>query len=128
MIPLSPERVTDAAVAPAGEAMQPSEATGGDVAPPVPAAAPESRAARDSSVGMRMEMAFVGESWVEIRDGEGSLQFSGTVPAGSTRSFEVRPPVDVVVGNARAVRITYNEKPFDVAAHATRNIARFRLE
>mgnify|MGYP003579407885 CR=1 FL=1 len=73
-------------------------------------------------------MAFVGESWVEIRDGEGNVQFSATVPAGSTRSFEVRPPLDVVVGNAQGVRITYNDKPFDVAAHATRNIARFRLE
>ena len=75
-----------------------------------------------------MEMAFVGESWVEIRDGEGNVQFSGTVPAGAARSLEVRPPVDVVVGNASGVRITYNHKPFDVAAHATRNIARFRLE
>jgi cytoskeleton protein RodZ len=127
-IPLSPERVTDAPGAPAGEGMQPSEAGGGGVAPPAPAAAPESPTARDGPAGVRMEMGFVGESWVEIRDGEGNLQFSGTVPAGSTRSFEVRPPVDVVVGNAQAVRITYNDKPFDVAAHATRNIARFRLE
>jgi cytoskeleton protein RodZ len=75
-----------------------------------------------------MQIAFVGESWVEIRDSEGNVQFSGTVPAGSTRSFEVQPPVDVVVGNASGVRITYNDRPFDLASHANRNIARFRLE
>jgi hypothetical protein len=33
-----------------------------------------------------------------------------------------------VVGNVSGVRITYNGKPLDVASHATRNIARFRLE
>jgi cytoskeleton protein RodZ len=127
-IPLSPERVIDAPDAPAGEAMQPGEAAGGSIAPAAPVATPGPTSARDGAAAVRMEMAFVGESWVEIRDGEGNVQFSGTVPAGSARSFEVRPPVDVVVGNASGVRITYNDKPFDVAAHATRNIARFRLE
>jgi cytoskeleton protein RodZ len=127
MIPLSPERVTDAPVAPGGEAMPSGETADSGVAPP-PAAAPQSPAVPDTAAQVRMEIAFIGESWVEIRDGEGNVQFSGTVPAGSTRNFEARPPLDVVVGNAQGVRITYNDKPFDVAAHAIRNIARFRLE
>src|SRR5690606_3676460 len=52
-IPLSPERVTDAPGAPAGEGMQPSEAGGGGVAPQAPAAAPESPTARGGSSGVR---------------------------------------------------------------------------
>ncbi|MPZ42040.1 MAG: DUF4115 domain-containing protein [Betaproteobacteria bacterium] len=147
-VPLSPERVTDSPAPPADEATQSNEAVDG-VPSPAPAATPQSPgamsqnstatsqspgatpqspAARDASVGVRMQIAFVGESWIEIRDGDGMVQFSGTVPAGSTRSFEVQPPADVIVGNASGVRITYNGEPFDLAPHATRNIARFRLE
>ena len=56
------------------------------------------------------------------------LPYNTEKGGGTQRSFELRAPVEVVVGNASGVRITYNGKPFDVASHATRNIARFRLE
>jgi cytoskeleton protein RodZ len=126
-IPLSPERIADVPAAPAREAMAPQEPAMSESAPtsqPLATASPPAEAAGP----VRMEIVFVAESWVEVRDGEGNTQFSGTVPAGSTRGFEAQPPVEVVVGNASGVQITYNGKPFDVAAHATRNIARFRLE
>jgi cytoskeleton protein RodZ len=145
-VPLSPERMTDSPAAPSGEATQSRGAAGGlgAPAPQSPAApqalpgAPQSpadlaqspaAAPRSAATGAgAMQMVFVAESWIEIRDGEGNVQFSGTVPAGSARSFDVQPPVDVVVGNASGVRITYNGQPFDLASHANRNIARFRLE
>jgi cytoskeleton protein RodZ len=93
-----------------------------------PGAAPQTAAAHAVAGGARVQITFLAEARIESRDGEGNVQFSGTVPAGSTRSFEVQPPVDVVVGDASGVRITYNDRPFDLASHVNRNIARFRLE
>jgi cytoskeleton protein RodZ len=127
-IPLSPERIGDTAVAPAAEPVPQNDVEmGGNAAPAQAATALPSGPAPAGDIA-RMEIAFDADSWVEVRDGAGVVQFSGTIPSGSTRTFEAQPPVDVIVGNASGVRITYNGKPFDVAAHATRNIARFRLE
>lgn len=146
LVPLSPERLTDVpaanrpapapqsteagasaeagaaaepgAAAPAIQSAQPAQA-----APPVQAEEPAEPAA-----AARLELEVLAPTWLELRDDSGTVQFSGTVPGGTQRSFELDPPVEVVVGNASGVRITYNGKPFDVASHATRNIARFRLE
>lgn len=118
------ERSADATVAPAEQAPQPAQAPVIDAAPPAEIAA--NNATVDA--GVRLEIVFAAEAWIEVRDADGKVRFSGTVPAGSTRRFESRLPLDVVVGNASGVRITYNGRPFDLAPHATRNIARFRLE
>ena len=128
-IPLAPERVTDTPSGGGGEAAWPGGAATGPRDVPAPAAAAETVPSKPVPVGtLRIDVVFVAESWIELRDGEGAVQFSGTGAAGSTRSFEAHAPVSIVVGNAGGVRITYNGKPFDVASHATRNIARFTLE
>jgi cytoskeleton protein RodZ len=75
-----------------------------------------------------LRLQFVADSWVEIRDGDGKLVSSSTERAGSERTLDAKPPVSVVIGNARAVRITYNGQPLDVVAHAAGNVARFTLE
>ena len=90
---------------------------------------PSAAAAAASATGNgRIQIEATADSWLEVRDGAGTVQFSATIPAGATRSVEAKPPLQVVVGNASGVRITYNDRPVDVASHATRNIARFRLE
>jgi cytoskeleton protein RodZ len=81
----------------------------------------------DTRIG-RISLQFTAASWVEVRDREGRLVYSGTGHAGVERTLEAQPPIAVVIGNARAVRITYNDRAVDVAAHAERNIARFSLE
>jgi cytoskeleton protein RodZ len=100
-------------------------APGPAVAEPAPpdtsSRAPESRSGR---IGMQ----FTHASWVEIRDREGNVVFSGTGQAGSERNFEALPPLSVVIGNAGGVRMTYNGKALDVASHVARGIARFTLE
>ncbi len=127
-IALAPERLTDAPAGGGGSALpRNGEASGGleQVAPPPAAdAAPLAKAPGQA----RIDVQFEHESWLELRDAGGTVHYSGTGAAGSTRSFELRAPVSVVVGNAQGVRITYNGKPFDVAPHAARNIARFTLE
>ncbi len=76
----------------------------------------------------RIGMHFTRTTWVEIRDREGRVVFSGTGQATSEQKLEATPPLSVIVGDAGGVRITYNGKPLDVASPAARNIARFTLE
>lgn len=116
-IPLAPERIVDA---PAAEAA--GTARGGGSVPsalPAPAASP-----RTASV----EVTFMQDSWLEVRDEGGKLLFSGTGKANTSQTVTGEPPLDVLVGNASGVRIAYNQKPVDLNAHASRNIARFTLE
>jgi cytoskeleton protein RodZ len=122
-IALTPEPLSDIPAGGGGSTAAQSSAAA-PAAEPAPAAVEPASAPGEG----RIEIRFLQESWVELRDGAGNVQFSATGAAGSTRSFDVRPPVRVVVGNASGVSITYNGKPFDVDAHAARNIARFTLE
>jgi cytoskeleton protein RodZ len=125
-IALAHERLADAPPGGGGgaSAANAEPASGLGQAAPAADEAPSAKAADQARIDVRFEH----ESWLELRDAEGNVQYSGNSAAGSTRSFDLRAPVSVVVGNARGVRITYNGKPFDVASHAARNIARFTLE
>jgi cytoskeleton protein RodZ len=76
----------------------------------------------------RIVVHFARESWVEIRDRDSKVILSASGQPGSERTVEGLPPFTMVVGNAGGVRVTYNDQPIDVSAHATRNIARFTLE
>jgi len=76
----------------------------------------------------RVKLYFQRDAWVEVRDREGRVIHSRLNAAGSEQTIEAEPPLAFVVGNASAVRMTYNEKPFDLAPHAKVNVARFNLE
>ena len=123
-IALAPERLPDTPAGGGGSASQAAEA------PPAVEPAPSSQepVSGPAAAEGRLEVQFMQASWIELRDSADNVQFSDTGAVGSTRSFDVRPPVRMVIGNASGVRITYNGKPFDVDAHAARNIARFTLE
>lgn len=120
-IPLAPERIGDVPPTPPESGGAPTDTVAGSsvVSPP--------KAATVSGPS-QLKIEFVRESWLEVRDKEGKLLFSGTGAAGSEQSLDAAPPLELVVGNASGVRITYNHQPVDVAARAARNIARFTLE
>ena len=97
--------------------------------PPIAAAANESAA--QNPVGSRMgrlQIRFSADCWLEVRDRDGGVHFLGTAQGGTERTFEAAAPLSVVIGNASAVRITYNGEPFDLSPHAARNIARLTLQ
>ena len=75
-----------------------------------------------------MRLAFDRQSWVEIRDRDGRRIFSKLNPAGSTQTVSGMPPFTLVVGNAAGVRITYHDKPVDLAPHIDVDVARLTLE
>jgi cytoskeleton protein RodZ len=69
------------------------------------------------------------EAWVEITDGAGRSLVSSLNPAGSERVVQSRGPFELVIGNARNVRLTLDERPIDLARHIGRHsdVARLKL-
>jgi cytoskeleton protein RodZ len=98
-------------------------------AQPTPGAAPapETGAATEARTGT-IRMSFEQESWVEIKDRSGNIIFGQLNPAGSRRRATGEPPLQVVIGNAAGVRLTYNEREVDLAPHTRVDVARLTLD
>jgi cytoskeleton protein RodZ len=76
----------------------------------------------------RLVLRFAEESWVEIHSGSGKLLVSHLHPAGGERVVTGVPPFSVVIGNAEHVKLTYNDRPVDLAPYIKVEVARFTLE
>jgi len=90
-----------------------------------PLATPQPPAAASE---VRVKMEFGGESWVEIKDGEGKMLMSQLNPTGSRRTVSGRSPLSLVIGNAANVKLTYNDKPVDLKPYIQIEVARLTLE
>ncbi len=112
-----------AAVAVASAAPAPALA-----AAPTAAPAPASEERGIPAVWRRITLQFDGESWVEIRSGNGKLLVSQLHPVGSERVVTGVPPFAMVIGNAQHVRLSYNDMPVDLMPHVKVEVARFTLE
>ena len=101
-------------------------------AAPAPAVTAEPAAAteeRGTAAGWRrIALQFDGESWVEIRSGNGKLLVAQLHPGGTQRVVSGVPPFELVIGNAQQVRLFYNDKPVDLMPHVKVEVARFTLE
>jgi len=118
-----------ASSAPAAAKPQPARASG---AAPEKSAVPEKAAAAGPEAtppgAKRLRFQFTGESWVEVRDARGRILLQRLNPAGSEAVVAGRPPLEVVVGNAPEVRLTYDGRDFDLEPHTNVAVARFTLE
>ena len=75
----------------------------------------------------RIRLVFSGESWTELRDGGGNVLLSRKNAAGSEQTAEGTPPFDVVVGNARDVKLFYNGAEVDMTPYTKVSVAKFKL-
>jgi cytoskeleton protein RodZ len=48
--------------------------------------------------------------------------------AGTAQTFEGKPPLALVIGNAGGVRLRYNDADVDLAKHTRTDVARLTLE
>ncbi|MFN0164547.1 MAG: helix-turn-helix domain-containing protein [Burkholderiales bacterium] len=107
-------------------------------ATPEPAAANESAAPRSAESvatpapgtipgAIQLRLVYSGESWTEIRDADGRVLLSRSNAAGSEQTAEGRPPFDVVVGNARDVRLFYRGAEVDLKPYIKVSVARLTL-
>ena len=77
---------------------------------------------------IRVGLEFAGESWVEIKDGEGKMLMSQLNPSGSRRVVSGRAPMSLVIGNAANVRLTYKDKLVDLKPYIQIEVARLTLD
>ena len=111
------------------------------IASPVPAidaskAAPEAvadtRAAEAANVPAVGEaslvLAFRDFSWTEVKDRNGRVLLKRMNGGGTAQTISGAPPLDVVIGNADDVTLTWKGKRLDLAPYTRGNVARFILE
>ncbi len=89
---------------------------------PPPAKAEGSAAAEQSLV-----LAFRDASWTEVRAGDGRVLLSGMNAGGTVQTLSGTPPLELVIGNAADVEITYKGQPVDLVPHTRQNVARLTL-
>ncbi len=67
------------------------------------------------------------ETWVEVRNANGSTAFKKLLKAGEVASAKGLVPLTVIVGKADATQIEVRGKPVDLALIAKNNVARFEV-
>src|SRR6185295_18329930 len=104
------------------------------IAAPEPVPAPAAQAAPATPTpppaeGMRrLTLKYERDAWVEIRARDNKLLTSRLNPGGTEQTVEGRPPFTLVIGNAQYVRLSYDERPIDLAPHVKVEVARFTLD
>ncbi len=70
-----------------------------------------------------------GDSWIKVVDGTGASLFEQLKKNGSEQIITGKRPLSIVIGNASAVNLTYNDKVIDIASYKRQDgTARFTLE
>ncbi len=112
------------------QAEQPSASPAPESAPaPVPSqpeAAPPAPAAE--AAGHSLGLTFTGTCWVEVRDATGKRLLMRLAKAGEKLSVDGQPPFHVLLGNAPAVRVSLDGKPFDASPFVRGRVARFEVQ
>jgi cytoskeleton protein RodZ len=81
--------------------------------PPQAAAAPKPGPAEAG-----IHLTFAGESWVQVKDGNGKLLLSRDNPPGSEQVLRGKPPYSLMIGNPGQVKLVYNNRPVDLSTFA----------
>jgi cytoskeleton protein RodZ len=68
------------------------------------------------------------ESWVEIRDRDGTVVFSQRLASGAEQVVSGKGPLSVVIGFAPGIRLFSRGKTIDLAPHTKGDVARLVLE
>ncbi len=134
-LPAAPA-VPQAAPPPADQQVASLQPVAPAVTAPAAAAPEEAAAAARTEAGprpraggkRRISMKFDRVSWVEIKDGGGKTLISQLNAAGTEQEVEGRPPFELIIGNAQHVRLSYDDRPIDLAPHVKVEVARFTLE
>lgn len=113
--PASAEETPEAAVVQAGSEPAPDARTG-----EAAGAAPVAEAP--------LVLAFRDFSWTVVKDRTGRVLLSGMNHGGTTQALAGAPPLDLVIGNAADVTLTWKGQRIDLAPYTRQNVARFTLE
>jgi cytoskeleton protein RodZ len=86
-------------------------------------------AVADAGAGaLALDLTFNAESWTEVTDARGERLFAGLASAGRHMTLRGEPPLAVVLGDADAVQLNVDGKPFAVPTPGRQgNLARFSI-
>ena len=76
----------------------------------------------------QLQLRFEVDSWIEIRDRNDTVIYSKLNRAGSDERVNVAPPVKLIIGNARGVRLNYDNRAVDLTPHIGVSVARLTVE
>jgi cytoskeleton protein RodZ len=126
-----PNPVSESAPAPVGNTAAASEATPaapatGASAAPATAATTSAAAARASDASL--VLVFKGTSWAEVKDASGRVILQMTGGAGMTQTVSGAPPLELSLGNAPDVAVTFRGQTLDLAPYTRGVVARVALK
>ncbi|MBB2483915.1 DUF4115 domain-containing protein, partial [Mitsuaria sp. WAJ17] len=112
--PVQPATATAPTTAPAEQAR-----------PTVTSAAP---APATSTAGLApLVLRASAESWIEVVDARGQVQYSRLMRAGEVADLQVQTPVKLRVGNVSGTQLSLRGEPVDLQARSRDNVARLEL-
>jgi cytoskeleton protein RodZ len=88
----------------------------------------ESAAAPKTVGPNRLVLRFDEDAWAEVTDAAGRQLVSSLHPAGTERVVRGTPPFNIVIGNARHVKVSYNNREVDLEPYVKVEVARFTLK
>ena len=96
---------------------------------PTPAAQPTSSVAvAPFGPGPEWVFSATADSWLEVRNAQKAVVWSGVVKSGESARIQSPLPVSVVVGRAQVVTATLRGQPFDLKPHTQVAVARFEVK
>jgi cytoskeleton protein RodZ len=100
-----------------------------------PVVAPVARAAASAPVAPAFSQAegivvfkAQAQSWIQVTDGKGNVALRKLLAAGESASATGALPLTVTVGSVSATQVEVRGQPFDLAALARDNVARFEVK
>jgi len=103
---------------------EPSDASAGNAASA--AAAPEP--APPPATEAPLVLTFKGTSWAEVKDAKGRVVLQMTGGSGMTQTVTALPPLELSLGNAREVGVTFRGQALDLSPYTRGNVARVSLQ
>jgi cytoskeleton protein RodZ len=73
-------------------------------------------------------LKFRGTSWVEVKDANGRVVVQMTGGSGMTQTVSAVPPVELALGNAPDVDVTFRGQPLDLSPYVRGGVARVALK
>ena len=105
------------------------EPTNSAMAQPAPAAAGAATAAAGTPAPeASLVLTFRGTSWAEVKDANGRVVLQMTGGSGMTQTVSAVPPIELALGNAPDVDVTFRGQPLDLSPYVRAGVARVALK
>ena len=133
-VPVAPTASAEASSpAPLASVVSPVSPVSPALAPAVPISqagqsTPPAKPAVSATAEPEWVFSASGDSWLEVRNVQKSVVWSGVVKAGESTRIQSPLPVSVVVGRAQVVTATLRGQPFDLKPHTQVTVARFEVK